>query len=159
MRRRASSAHAVEVSHDEHSDDPKEVYYLNDLTNEEATLVTMEMPLPQNISGWKRLKRDPTAWMVKGLRKQEVNYARLDAKEKIAFDQAKDSEVSQWVREMAARRVSGHVPPERVMRMRWVLTYKDTGAAKARIVLVGYEDPTSPRWCRAVRRCHGGRDS
>lgn len=25
--------------------------------------------------------------------------------------------------------------------MRWVLTYKDTGAAKGRIVLVGYEDP------------------
>ncbi|CAE7808731.1 RE1 [Symbiodinium microadriaticum] len=125
----------------------------------DGLLCTIELPIPETENQWKRLRRDPTAWMAKGLRKQEVRYGRLEQKERDAFDIAKQAEVNQWIRESAARRVQGHVAQDRLMAMRWVLTYKDSGAAKARIVIVGYQDPdlatlvsSSPTMSRRTRQ-------
>ena len=97
--------------------------------------------------------------MAKGLRKQEVSYSKLDPDGRKGFDKAKENEVTQWIQEAAAKRIEGHVPRNRIMRMRWVLSYKDTGAPKARIVIVGYEDPdleslvsSSPTMTRRTRQ-------
>ena len=129
------------------------------LEAEDRILCAIELPMPKNDNQWKRLKRDPTVWMAKGLRKQEVQFGRLDAKGKEEFEAAKQAEVNQWIREAAARRVQGHVAPDRLMSMRWVLTYKESGAAKARIVIVGYQDPdlatlvsSSPTMSRRTRQ-------
>ncbi|OLP76629.1 Gag-Pol polyprotein [Symbiodinium microadriaticum] len=125
----------------------------------DGLLCAIELPIPETENQWKRLRRDPTAWMAKGLRKQEVRYGRLEQKDRDAFDVAKQAEVNQWIRESAARRVQGHVAQDRLMAMRWVLTYKDSGAAKARIVIVGYQDPdlatlvsSSPTMSRRTRQ-------
>ena len=73
-------------------------------------------------------------WIAEGLRKHEVQYGKLN------FDAAKEAEVAQWVKEAAARRVRHAVPLECLMKIRWVLTYKESGAAIARIVVVRYQD-------------------
>ena len=129
------------------------------LEAEDRILCAIELPMPKNENQWKRLKRDPTVWMAKGLRKQEVQFGRLDAKGKEEFEAAKQAEVNQWIREAAARRVQGHVAQDRLMSMRWVLTYKESGAAKARVVIVGYQDPdlatlvsSSPTMSRRTRQ-------
>lgn len=75
------------------------------------------------------------------------------------FDVAKAGEVANWLRESACKKAEGYIPPHRVMRMRWVLTWKQSGPAKARIVIVGFEDPdllslstTSPTMSRRTRQ-------
>ena len=39
------------------------------------------------------------------------------------------------------KRVFGPVPKDRPIRMRWVLTWKESGSGKGRIVLIGNQDP------------------
>ena len=130
-----------------------------DVREDEYVMCAVELPIPSKESEWKRLKRDASAWMAKGLRKQEVSYSKLSEEGRRGFDKAKENEVTQWIQEAAAKRIEGHVPRHRVMRMRWVLTYKETGAPKARIVIVGYEDPditsvvsSSPTMSRRTRQ-------
>jgi hypothetical protein len=107
-------------------------------------------------------------------RKVEVRLKGLDDKEKLAFRGAKKKEFSQWlsnkVLELASTR---GIPRSRIIRCRWVLTFKDSEpddkadilkvldyagvpnqdvdekfsnlgdgrTAKARLVILGYEDP------------------
>ena len=125
----------------------------HDMPDYEQALCTIEVPFPGKENEWKRMRRDPTAWLVKAMRKQEVSYGKLDRSERLKFDEAKEAEVIQWVREAATRRVEGAIPQERIMRMRWVLTYKESGSAKARIAVVGFEDPAWKPWCPALLRC------
>ena len=139
--------------------DPSFLGYMEEMQEDESIMCSFDVALPEKESQWKRFRRDPSAWLVKGMRKQEVQYKRLGPEERAGFDKAKEAEVEQWVKEMAAKKVSTYVPPERVMRMRWVLTYKDTGAPKARMVLVGFEDPdletlvsSSPTMSRRTRQ-------
>ena len=135
--------------------------YVNyfDMPEYNGAFCTIEVPIPKGDSEWKRMRRDPTAWLVKATRKQEVSYGKLVPEERIKFDAAKEAEVSQWVKEAAARRVEGLIPSNRIMWMRWVLTYKENGSAKARIVVVGFEDPdleslvsSSPTMSRRTRQ-------
>ena len=129
------------------------------LEPDDQVMCAIELPLPKNDNQWKRLRRDPTVWMAKGLRKQEVRFGRLDEKGKADFEAAKQAEVNQWIKEAAASCVQGHISQDRLMSMRWVLTYKESGAAKARIVIVGYQDPdlatlvsSSPTMSRRTRQ-------
>ncbi|CAE7032785.1 RE1 [Symbiodinium natans] len=119
----------------------------------------IDLHLPQTSSEWRLFERDATAWAVQALRKTEVRWSTLDAEGREKFEAAKRAEVDQWLQAEATKAVAGHVPADRVVRMRWVLTYKDTGAAKARIVLIGFEDPdlgelvsSSPTMCRRTRQ-------
>lgn len=89
----------------------------------------------------------------------EVRLSKLSKEEIQKFEVAKASEVSNWLREVACKKAIGHVPSNRVMRMRWILTYKQSGSPKARIVIVGFEDPdllsfntTSPTMSRRTRQ-------
>ena len=104
-------------------------------------------------------RRDEQAWAAQMLRKTEVRWSALDNEQKKAFEQAKELEVQQWLQAEATRAVEGHIDPQRAVRMRWVLTFKESGQAKARIVLIGYEDPdlhelvsSSPTMCRRTRQ-------
>ena len=78
---------------------------------------------------------------MKKIRGAEVNVNQLTEQKKKEFDEAKEAEISQWLRNEAVRRASTEVDSARCIRMRWVLTLKEAGKAKARIVLLGYEDP------------------
>ena len=84
----------------------------------------------------------------------EVSIKHLNAQERQAVDFAKLGELDQWIShtvfEVAER---SNVPINRIMGMRWVLTWKDASPdddpqvtvnsrkAKARLVIQGYTDP------------------
>ena len=117
------------------------------------------IPLPESDKEWQVFTRVPACYAVQQVRKAEVKWSTLDADGRAKFDKAKHAEIDQWLAEEAVKAVEGHIPQDRVMRMRWVLTYKDTGAAKARLVLIGFEDPdldrlvsSSPTMCRRTRQ-------
>ena len=103
--------------------------------------IELEMDMPENRKQWKLLQNSPEAFYVKKIRGAEVNVNQLTEQKKKEFDEAKEAEISQWLRNEAVRRASTEVDSARCIRMRWVLTLKETGKAKARIVLLGYEDP------------------
>ena len=70
-----------------------------------------------------------------------MQWHKLTPEKKVEFQKAKEVEVQQWLAAAAVRRVVGTPPKKRVVQMRWVLTYKESGAAKGRIVLIGFQDP------------------
>ena len=94
------------------------------------------------------------ALVVSAAKKQrsEVKMSQLTTEEKDLFRQAKDKEVQSWLSTETVCRILRHqVPIENVMRCRWILTWKpidEVGsqkspkfAPKARLVVLGYEDP------------------
>jgi hypothetical protein len=107
----------------------------------EKLACTIDLDLPAKSSEWRRLRRSPEAFYVKKVKGAEVKWHALSDDQKVAFDKAKQTEVSQWLSAAAVKRVFGPVPKDRLVKMRWVLTYKESGAAKGRIVLIGYQDP------------------
>ena len=60
---------------------------------------------------------------------------------------AKNLEIEAWLKELVCEKYRGVVPASRLMKMRWVLTFKVLDhnpskiKAKARLVLLGYSDP------------------
>ena len=104
--------------------------------------VSLFLDLPSSDKEWKQMKRDPEAFYVKKTKGAEVKWHKLDSAEKVRFEEAKQAEISQWLKASAVKKVKGEIDPSRVVRMRWILTYKqETGKPKARLVLIGYEDP------------------
>ena len=75
------------------------------------------------------------------IRNTEVKWHQLSDDDKLKFEKAKETEVNQWIAAAAIRKAVGPVPRHRLVSMRWVLTWKENGAAKGRIVLIGYQDP------------------
>ena len=85
--------------------------------------------------------------------KIEVKMKDLSPEEISLFKKAKDKEVESWLSTDTVRRILRHKVPEgQLLRSRWVLTWKpldeveqaETGMsrkAKARLVILGYEDP------------------
>ncbi len=72
----------------------------------------------------------------------EVSVKRLSDDQKAIFREAREKEVTQFLSKGAIRlvRLAG-VPEDRIMKMRFVQTWKSTGTAKARLVLQGFTDP------------------
>ena len=70
----------------------------------------------------------------------EVNIKQLTSEERAKFDTAKEKEIATWMKykvcKAVARSEAGDLP---LLQMRWVLTWKSDGAAKARLVLRGYQ--------------------
>ena len=79
-------------------------------------------------------------------KRAEVNFRDLTEPEKELFRTAKAKEWSSWVAHRVVRLIDASlIDPRRVIRSRWVLNWKqgDKGnkTAKARLVLLGYQDP------------------
>ena len=117
----------------------------------------------------KDLVRNPVAFMVKKMRDSEVNLAKLPGEFKVLFNRAKTKEVSSFLKAAAVRKALNNeelvsaLGSGRIMRARWVLTWKPEDLeeakklaitdpnstftkdglrkAKARIVLLGFEHP------------------
>ena len=83
----------------------------------------------------------------------EVKIKDLSESGKHEFALAKNKELDQWLATDTVRKILRHrIPEENILRARWVLTWKDLDAidaqkegkdrkAKARLVILGYEDP------------------
>ena len=86
--------------------------------------------------------------MIRILKKKrlELQERNLTNAEKELFRTAKSKEWSSWVANRVVRLIDGRgVDAKRIIRSRWVLSWKvdDSGGrvAKARLVLLGYQDP------------------
>ncbi|CAJ1338725.1 unnamed protein product, partial [Effrenium voratum] len=66
--------------------------------------VELEMEMPENRKQWKLLQNAPEAFYVKKIRGAEVNVNQLTEQKKKEFDEAKEAEISQWLRNEAVRR-------------------------------------------------------
>ena len=78
----------------------------------------------------------------------EVKWRNLSDSDKSLFAQAKNKEVSAWISHGTVKKLAkGTLPENRIMRCRWILTWKDPlpgtseKRAKARLVILGFEDP------------------
>ena len=83
----------------------------------------------------------------------EVRLQELTPEQVQEFDKAKVKEVDQWLSTETVKRIfRNQIPEENILRCRWVLTWKDldeidaakegkTRKAKARLVILGFEDP------------------
>jgi hypothetical protein len=55
----------------------------------------------------------------------EVKMSELTPQEKTLFEQAKQKEIDNWIQTNTITKVlKNQIPPEQVMRSRWILTWK-----------------------------------
>ena len=77
---------------------------------------------------------------------KEVSWQKLPLHEKKEYDIAMAKELSNVIISRALRRLSKEelrsLDPKRLMAMRWVLTRKSDGTAKARLVVLGSMAPS-----------------
>ena len=107
-----------------------------------SSVCVIDVPMPNSRKELKSFTRDSETWTSNKMKKQSELRWRDIPKERIAdFQQAKAKEVSHWIKQRAVKLASKSVPLNRVVRMRWLYTIKQDGTAKARIVIIGYEDP------------------
>ena len=127
---------------------------------EEMTTVFMaSIPLPEAKKDLKNFAKDSTAWVSKKLKRgAELRWKDIPASRLEDFNKAKLKELNSWIKEQAVKLVHGKVDESRVMKMRWIYTLKSDDSAKARIVIIGYQDPdltqlrtTSPTMSRRTR--------
>ena len=124
------------------------------------------LPVPENENEWRKIVKDPSRFVAKKLAKGvEVSWQRLSQEQRAAMAEAKQIEIKEWISSQVVRAAIGPVPPERCMKMRWVLVLKGTDdpkvvKAKARLVVIGFTDPDygaeetrSPTLTRRGRQC------
>ena len=74
---------------------------------------------------------------------KEVSWKSLTLDQKKEYDEARANELSNVLSSAAVRALSKQelqgVDPRKVMGVRWVLTWKASGKAKARLVVLGYQ--------------------
>ena len=105
-------------------------------------------------------------WLSKKMSEKgkEVEWSKLSLEEKKNFDLAMATEISNVVVSKALRNLtpeeSKKIDINKVMKMRWVLTWKGEGTAKARLVVLGFQAhnltevaTTSPTMSKVGRNC------
>lgn len=109
----------------------------------------------QDIQQLRKPEVDATAFLVSSAKKQrsEVKLKDLTTEQKKDFEKAKEKEVDQWLSTGTVRAIlRDRIPAANILRSRWILTWKDVDEieakeigqnkeAKARLVIMGYEDP------------------
>ena len=127
---------------------------------ETSSVFHISVPLPEDRREIKKFVRDSTTWVSNKMKKgAELKWTHIPKHRLADFQKAKDKELSHWIQQSAVRLAKKQdVPPERVVRMRWLYTLKSDNSAKARLVIIGYEDPdlgdlhtTSPTMSRRTR--------
>ena len=116
----------------------------------EDTAVEVEIEVPDSLRGRKGMCQNLSAFFVGAMKRKavEVSERKLTPSEREQFKQAKMIEVKNFIAAEAFKSLPAHLQPsaDQAMGMRWILTWKvkDDGSkkAKARPVLVGYQDPS-----------------
>ena len=142
----SSSTSSEELQPDLPGQDPKG----NGKKNKDDFFVAV--PIDLNTSDWKWLakpqhRRKADVWLSKKMsdKSKEVIWQKLPLNEKKEYDIAMAKELSNVIISKALRRLSKEelksLDPKRLMSMRWVLTRKSNGSAKARLVVLGFMAP------------------
>ena len=72
----------------------------------------------------------------------EVSLRQLNQKDRKEFEVAKSAAIQSWLRyEAVTAALRSQYQHRDIMKMRWVLRYKESGKPKARLVIIGYHDP------------------
>ncbi|CAE7219859.1 RE1 [Symbiodinium sp. KB8] len=125
---------------------------------EEPVVYAVTLDAPASEEEWKTIAKNPKRFMAKSVLKGvEVSYAKLNRQQRQAMDEAMQVEVDNWLKTLAVKAAQHYVPRKELLRMRWVLTFKQASSdvdpeknvdptkekvkAKARIVILGYSDP------------------
>ena len=112
-------------------------------------VLEISFPILETDRHIRKYLRNPEAFVVTSLRKKRVEIVekRLNPEERELIRTAKGKEIKEFLKEaVVARLQEGEVvEPHDVMKMRWVLTWKqnDDGSrkGKARLVVLGFQDP------------------
>ena len=114
----------------------------------EDYVFAVTLPAPASEAEWRAIVKDPSKFVAKKVAKGvEVAWQKLNVEQRKAVQEAKEIEINEWLSSKVCQAALGHVPPERLMKMRWVLVFKTTDnenvvKAKARLVVLGFTDPT-----------------
>ena len=118
---------------------------------DEMAAISVEVDLPCTRSGSERALHDLSGYLAYNLKRRtavEVNERYLTPEEKEQFRSAKSVEVNNFIAAKAFETLPESMRPskDQAVKMRWILTWKtkDDGSrkAKARAVLLGYQDPS-----------------
>ena len=117
---------------------------------EEQAAVAIEISMPETDNQWNKALHNLSSFFVGALKRQavEVSEKRLTPEERQQFKEAKNVEVRNFIAAKAFEALPAHLQPSRdqAVHMRWILTWKakEDGSqrAKARAVLLGYQDPS-----------------
>ncbi|CAE7790042.1 RE1, partial [Symbiodinium sp. CCMP2456] len=135
--------------------------------SDKAAAVEVEFSFPESKRGKDHAFQDLGAYFVGNMRRRavELTERRMSEDEKAAFRGAKAIEVKNFVASKAFEVLPDHLKPSKdeAIGMRWILTWKlrEDGSrkAKARAVLLGYQDggyehrsTTSPVMTRTTRQ-------
>ncbi len=156
------------------SEEPHELFSLvndqdSDHLKDEFACLEIEIDLPNGRDLRKEhWTRDLGAYIVSQAKKNhvEVHERRLSAADLEKFKAAKQKEVKNYILAKVFEKIPFHQRPSRdqVLKMRWVLTWKfdkenNDKKAKARAVILGYQDPkyelratASPTMTRTTRQ-------
>ena len=114
--------------------------------NDEDLFYALEIPLEEDeVNYISEHPKKATAWLSKKLeaRGKELRWSQMPLDQKYKFDEAQCRELSQVLASKALRSLTRQeemkVNKNRVMAMRWVMTLKSGGEAKARLVVLGYQ--------------------
>ena len=144
-----------------HQGTPSDAAYHVDRGNtsvDEPVVYAVTLDAPASEEEWKLIAKNPKRFMAKSVLKGvEVSYAKLNRQQRLAMDEAMQVEVDNWLKTIAVKAAKQYVPRDELLRMRWVLTFKQASSeadpeknvdskkekikAKARIVIPGYSDP------------------
>ena len=134
---------------------------------DEKSAVEIEIPLPESERAKQKAWRNLGAYFVGSMKRRavELSERRMTAQELEAFKGAKTTEVKNFIAANAFQLLPDHLRPDKsqAIGMRWILTWKlkEDGSrkAKARAVLLGYQDgsyehraTTSPVMTRQTRQ-------
>ncbi|CAE7662420.1 RE1 [Symbiodinium sp. CCMP2592] len=116
--------------------------------SDDKAAVEIEIPMPESVRGQEKAWRNLGAYFVGSMKRRavELSERRMTAQELEAFQGAKAIEVKNFVASKAFETLPEHLKPDRsqAIGMRWILTWKlkEDGSrkAKARAVLLGYQD-------------------
>ena len=122
----------------------EQVFWAND-----RACVELSIEVPESQRGLRQMVDNLECYLASALRRRavEVSERHLNDQEKQEFREAKQIEVKNFLAARAFEALPDHLKPDRAtaLGMRWCLTWKtlDAGGvkAKARAVLLGYQDP------------------
>ena len=111
--------------------------------------VEVEVEMPSSHRGWRQAAGNLECYLISAMKRKavEVSEKHMSEADKEKFRAAKSVEVKNFIAARAFESLPDHLKPsrEKALGMRWCLTWKlkDTGEvkAKARAVLLGYQDP------------------
>ena len=132
-------------------EDTHDIYHLEEHQGFACEIFLTE----DDISQIAKQPEDFSTFVASAVKRQrvEVKLRDLNPEELQEFQNAKTKEIDQWLSTSTVRKIlKSKIPEENILRCRWVLTWKDLDAvdaakegknkkAKARLVVLGFEDP------------------